>query len=437
MLIARLALVMLALGIAPPAVYRDTPTLEQSLKRNPSLAKSRYEGGLTLLHFAALTGDTTGAWALLGKGADPNARDALGQTPLHKCTVAQVAAMLLSAGADASLADKNDRTALEVAAAHKNKAVAEVIRRYPMVRAVMRGNLAAVQVILKADKGAVGARDWEGATPLHYVAESGNREIAEVLLANGADVNARKTNGVTPLHVASAFGRLEIISLLIARGANTEVTDGKGRTALAIAREHDQSQAEQLLQSQGQRPPTSPTAPPPPRPRIKAAAPQPMSPQATELFAAIVRMDLPRVTELLDANPSLANAADDSGTSCLVSALDVRAREIAFLLANKGADVNAPDANGCTPLFHCVDDLDLAQLLVSKGAQVKARAANGRTPLHEVARVGTPEVAELLITCGADVNAQDKDDVRPLGCAKSPEPRKEMIAALKRHGAKD
>jgi hypothetical protein len=50
-----------------------------------------------------------------------------------------------------------------------------------------------VRELLRRHPEAARARDAQGATPLHYAAELGEREIVEALLAAGADVNARDT----------------------------------------------------------------------------------------------------------------------------------------------------------------------------------------------------------------------------------------------------
>jgi hypothetical protein len=53
--------------------------------------------------------------------------------------------------------------------------------------------------ILKQQPQSATARDADGATPLHYAAESYDRDIVEALLAAGADVNARDLRfGATP-----------------------------------------------------------------------------------------------------------------------------------------------------------------------------------------------------------------------------------------------
>jgi ankyrin repeat protein len=57
--------------------------------------------------------------------------------------------------------------------------------------AVRAGDYVQVCVILKHGRDAAMARDSDGATPLHYATEAGNRHIVDALLNAGADINAR------------------------------------------------------------------------------------------------------------------------------------------------------------------------------------------------------------------------------------------------------
>jgi len=69
---------------------------------------------------------------------------------------------------------------------------------------------------------------------------------------------------------------------------------------------------------------------------------------------------------------------------------------------------------------------------LKRGADVNAKDEYGRTPLLEAARNGHKAVAELLIAKGADVNAKDNNGRTPLYYALNTG----VAKILKRHGAR-
>lgn len=69
-----------------------------------------------------------------------------------------------------------------------------------------------------------------------------------------------------------------------------------------------------------------------------------------------------------------------------------------------GLDVNARDAFGNTPLMWATHDPDLAEILIKHGADVNAQTKRGCTPLFSA---HGPGVANLLVRCGADVHHLD------------------------------
>lgn len=89
----------------------------------------------------------------------------------------------------------------------------------------------------------------------------------------------------------------------------------------------------------------------------------------------------------------------------------------------KGADVNAMDSEGLTPLFYAgsftdMEDRKLAKLLIKNGADVNAKENNtGYTNLHYASRFRSPEQVKFWIDMGANVNIQDENGMTPLICA--------------------
>ena len=67
--------------------------------------------------------------------------------------------------------------------------------------------------------------DWTGKTALHYAAEYGHLEIAELLLANGANVNRRDDDKATPLYFAAVGGFVDVARLLLDYGADINTRD--------------------------------------------------------------------------------------------------------------------------------------------------------------------------------------------------------------------
>lgn len=68
-----------------------------------------------------------------------------------------------------------------------------------LIEAIEQGDLKRVQAIFETDEGLANLRDAAGATPLHYAAIHGHRQIVQLLLDRGADINSTDRRfGATP-----------------------------------------------------------------------------------------------------------------------------------------------------------------------------------------------------------------------------------------------
>jgi len=139
----------------------------------------------------------------------------------------------------------------------------------------------------------------------------------------------------------------------------------------------------------------------------------------------------------------LLNNSDDK----LFKALKAQDYSAAIEWLNKGASATATDKHGRTPL-HYANNLELARLLIEKGADVNAMGAESvlpalikntkpitikdYAPLHLLT---STDVVELLLNNGADVNILGKYKVTPLHRAADLKDSSPLVKLLLEHGA--
>ena len=131
-----------------------------------------------------------------------------------------------------SIASLSIAVALAGSAPLLNSALSELT----IIEAARRGDAAAVSSLL--DQGAdVNEAQGDGMTALHWAAECGHAEVADVLLAASADVEAKTRIGsYTPLHFAGRGGHAPIVVRLLEAGADPDaVTTNSGVTPLHLA----------------------------------------------------------------------------------------------------------------------------------------------------------------------------------------------------------
>jgi len=165
----------------------------------------------------------------------------------------------------------------------------------------------------------------------------------------------------------------------------------------------------------------------------------------TTLMVASARGQKEVVLALLGAGADV-NIKNWYGWTALLGAVSNGHADIQEILLDRGADPNAKFLNGYTPLMYSVwhGPVGAIERLLDAGADVNAVSVGdrpdqvknyeGTTALHQAIMAKKPEIVDLLIRKGADVNRADRRSQTPLYAAVVTE-QEEIVRRLIREGA--
>jgi ankyrin repeat protein len=153
-----------------------------------------------------------------------------------------------------------------------------------------------------------------------------------------------------------------------------------------------------------------------------------------DIFAAIAEPDLAVLQAMIKADPSAVHLLDDNGMPPLYHAALYRNSAAIDFLIVAGARL---DIFACCYLERNDEG---QKLLEENADLVREKTQACQTPLHLAARKGNVELARTLIEVGADVNAKDSNGKTPLleaahGGPWKPSADLELIELLINHGA--
>jgi ankyrin repeat protein len=166
-----------------------------------------------------------------------------------------------------------------------------------------------------------------------------------------------------------------------------------------------------------------------------------------DIFDAVERGNLGDIRALiLDGAP--ADARQNNGTSLLHQALEMNHFNVVPLLIKEGADVNAVDHRGITPIHLAAGkgntalhkaarqgNHDLLILLIEHNADVNVSTQGLHvTPLHKAVRYGHEKIVRVLLNSGANVNAYSNLYGTPLHWA-AEKGHRGIVEALLEYGA--
>lgn len=249
----------------------------------------------------------------------------------------------------------------------------------------------------------VNSKDAYGNTALIGAAGNGQAAIVKLLLERGASINLTNDAEHTALMSAAARGDYELVHSLIQAGAEVNVRNNQGETALFLATEYGHYNAAKVLLNAAANPNLQNTIP-------ANKANSGFTPLMYAVTHGLTRdqVDWSAIAQLLLENGANPNLNNSHGESALVFANNRQDQTMAALLKKAGAKDDqayvglSPD-EALIKAARLGDGIKARQLLAN-GANVNAIDRNGVTPLLAAAHEGRLELVQQLVTAGAEIN---------------------------------
>ncbi|XP_058797632.1 serine/threonine-protein phosphatase 6 regulatory ankyrin repeat subunit C-like isoform X2 [Phymastichus coffea] len=340
-----------------PAYESDWLTiLNLLIPKNYDLNTEDYDG-YTLLHHAVENGAISVVSKLIQLGANVNCRTKRKRlTPLHLVPTEKFYRPYKNAHSFGNFYS-NDIELLLAAGADINAEAADGVT--PLLRIVVYGDVKDVRYMINRGANFLHPDQVFGFTPFH-LASHDSMKLQLMLERISSDVHQPTNRGITPLHVASILGNVDAVDLLIRHGADVNCCTEKYKlTPLHLAVMNDSE-----------------------------------IPKLESLVGVIGRRQA-ETSSLYELWNSLTFNRDRA--------------DLIELLVNRGANENAVDVFGRTPLFlasRCPTNCALS-ILLKLGADLNVEDHKGRLPLHNVIRNKNAKGFKHLLKYGANINDPD------------------------------
>jgi ankyrin repeat protein len=417
--------------LADAAEARDRAKVVALLKQGADVNAAQADG-MTPLHWAAHFDDQDMADALLRAGAGVKAVTRYGVTPLSLACTNGSAAMidrLLKAGADPNAALPGGET--------------------PLMTAARTGTLAAVNALVAAGAKVDGKDERRGQTALTWAVDEGHAGVVHALIAAGAEFRAPLPSGFTPLMLAVREGHANVVGVLVKAGVDVNEAvpsagrrrgygggaPGAGTTPLLVAVRNGHFELASTLLDAGANPNANGTGytvlhliSAIRKPGIGDNDPPPVgsgnlsSLELVKKLAAKGADVNARMTRRANINNTRANEL--GATPLWLAALTCDA-ELLKVLAGVGADPLAKNAENSTALMVAAgiasrspgedpgterETVDTLQALLDLGVDINAVDNNGETAMHGAAYRNSPAAVKFLAAKGAKIDLWNKDD---------------------------
>lgn len=398
---------------------------------------------------------------LLAQGADPDATQVDGMTPLLWAAYHDDAGLvgdLVDAGADVHQANRYGVTAISLAAQNASLPIVERLLmagadantalpggETVLMTASRSGRVDVVRALLAHGADIAVSEPKRGQTALMWAVAEGHTDVVETLIEVGADFTTPLNSGFTPFLFAVREGHLAVVRTLLAAGvdvnglvdevvredrtyrAGRPVRVGTSPLLLAVTNAH-WDVAATLLDAGADANADEPgyvALHMVPKVRKPGGGDNDPAPEGSGRLTSLefVRKLVEHgadVNARMTARPRLNNTRHhEVGSTPFMLAALVADIELMQTLVDLGADVSLMNEEGSTPLMAAAglgtrspgedagterEVLEAVQLVLDLGNDIDAVDQNGETAMHGAAYKNLPEVVALLAASGADID---------------------------------
>ncbi|HWF07698.1 MAG TPA: ankyrin repeat domain-containing protein [Bryobacteraceae bacterium] len=395
------------------AAYADNLQIADLLIRAGARVDAANDLGATPLHLACNNGSLAMVDRMLAAKADANARLLNGETVLMSCArtgnAAAVKALLVH-GAHAKAAEpEHNQTALMWAAAEGHPDVLAMLLEFGAdVRA---RSLSYSQTVVGEQTQRAGREklnydvDRGGSTPLLFAARSGDAASAKLLLASGADANDALPDGTSALVLAAHSGHRDVALALLEKGANPN-NIGVGYAPLHAAILRDDLSLVKALLAHGADPNIRMTKGTPVRRNSTDYFLLAPLVGSTPYLLATKFLE-PEIMQALLAVGADCKLTMPNGSTALMVAAGINS---ATNEDRRG--INVIDYGKLEPESKV---LPVVKAALDAGGGVNAANDSGDTALHAAVTHRYEAVVQYLVDHGADIDARNRQGLTPLG----------------------
>ena len=392
----------------------------------------------TALWFACCSGQVEFVKILLNAGADPNIADKNGESCLHAAVYgscnAETIQNLIDHGASVNAVNGDGATALLLACGSAKSATVDVLLKAKAdpnlpdtdgdasLHAATAANCSkeTLQEIIKYG-GNVNAVNKRGRTALLLNCSYGQMDSVQVLLGAGADPNITDEIGYSCIF-AAVDGRCskDTLQTLIDHGANIDTKRKDGTNALLCACRTGQSESVKFLLEEGA--------------NVNVTKPD----GNTCLHVAVKGNCNKEALQKCIENGTSINAMNNEGKTALIFACESAQTGSVALLLKEGGDPNISDAYGFTSLHSavvaCCTNETLHEI-INHQVNIDAQNNNGRTALWIACIFRQQETVKILLKAGSNSNIADHEGHTSLSAAVFGNCSKNIIRTMIKHGA--